>query len=387
MKNFFVLIISYILLTKIKSKIIYQCARYGSMPDQCLNKWVDLYNNIYIDLWTCPLNKYCHVLEKNVDRENTIGVCLYNYKKLYDNDECTKDSECASLNCENNICVGFDEGDFCSPNLFQCKDNLACKRSKEIQPYGEEKDIFTCQKVSQINETCENNNECDVKLVCVEAKIYDIINLMHRYNIDDITKLNQNISFDEYLSFKNNTQKICINRASLENGLPSSEPMACISGDTIDIELFPNYNESICVSRTEITKECDITNTCMININLGKYNKTNITQECMLSSMGNPFCPFDQRETAWKNYLEIFEKYARLNGTSKIFNKIIFHFPVYKDTLNIFEISEAFWSYKLWNQYIEADYCAKQYFFLKNSHYKIKYNYKYLIYIILYLLI
>ena len=42
---------------------------------------------------------------------------------------------------------------------------------------------------------------------------------------------------------------------------------------------------------------------------------------------------------------------------------------------------------KLWNQYIEADYCAKQYFFLKNSHYKIKYNYKYLIYIILYLLL
>ena len=86
------------------------------MPDQCLNKWVDLYNNIYIDLWTCPLNKYCHVLEKNVDRENTIGVCLYNYKKLYENDEFTKDSECASLNCEDNICVGFEEGDFCSLN-------------------------------------------------------------------------------------------------------------------------------------------------------------------------------------------------------------------------------------------------------------------------------
>ena len=67
---------------------------------------------------------------------------------------------------------------------------MACKRSKEIQPYGGEKDSFSCQKVSQINETCENNNECDVKLVCIEAKIYDIINLMNRYNIDDITKLN-----------------------------------------------------------------------------------------------------------------------------------------------------------------------------------------------------
>jgi hypothetical protein len=37
----------------------------------------------------------------------------------------------------------------------------------------------------------------------------------------------------------------------------------------------------------------------MISINIGKYNKTNITQECMLSSLGNPFCPFNQKEAAW----------------------------------------------------------------------------------------
>ena len=70
---------------------------------------------------------------------------------------------------------------------------------------------------------------------------------------DDITTLNDTISLEEYLSYKNNTQKICINRSSIENGLPSSEPMACKSGDSMPIELFPNYTETICVSKINIT--------------------------------------------------------------------------------------------------------------------------------------
>ena len=385
MKNFLIFIFSYIL-QSINSKIMYQCARYMGMPDQCMNKWVDLYNNVMFDLWLCPVNKYCQVLERNYGEENSIGVCMYNYKKLLDGDGCTKDSECASLNCEDNKCKGFKEGEYCTPDLFQCKDNLACKRSQVIMPYGEEKEVFKCDKVSKVNETCENNNECDVKLVCANSSSYNVINLMNKYNIDDITKLKDNINFEEYISAINNSQKICVNRASLENGIPTSEPMACKSGDSMNLELFPNYNESICVSKTEIVKYCDISNTCMISINLGKYNETNITQECMLSSLGNPFCPFKQRETAWKNYLEVFDNFYDKTTEYNIFQKI-YHYPAYKYTFNELEISNAFWGYKLWNHYIEADVCTRDFFFLKNISNKIKYNYKYLGYIILYLLL
>ena len=54
-------------------------------------------------------------------------------------------------------------------------------------------------------------------------------------------KLNESITLQDYLAYKNNSKKICINRASLENGIPTSEPMACKSGDTINLELFENY--------------------------------------------------------------------------------------------------------------------------------------------------
>ena len=381
MKNFLIFIFSFFYC--IKARIVYQCSRYAGMPEQCMNIWVDYYNNLMIDLWHCPMNKYCQVLEKNPGEEDTIGVCMYNHKKLYDQDECIKDAECASLNCVEHKCIGFKEGEYCTPNLNQCANDLVCKKTEEYLPYGEKRDVYKCTKLSKINETCETNDECDVQLICGNSSIYEIINLMNKNNIDDITKLKDIISLEEYLLYQNNSQKICINRSSIENGLPSSEPMACKSGDSMEIELFPNYTESICVSKLSIIKGCDQTYTCMIDINLGKYNKTNITQECMFSAIGNPFCPLNQKEKAWNNYLLIHEKYYTKNQKDK--NQKKYHFPVYKDTFNEFEVSQAYWSYQLWNRFIEADSCTRDFFFLKSSDNKINYNYKYLGYIILFL--
>lgn len=370
----------------IKSRIIYQCAHYLNMPDQCMNKRTDLYNNILIDLWQCPMNKYCQILDKNNLEKNSIGVCMYNYKKLYSGDACTKDSECASLNCENNKCKGFKENEYCTPGLFQCEDNLICKQDKERLPYDEEKNVFKCKKIGELNEPCENSDECDVELVCGDKYSFDVDNLMKQYGINDIMKLNESITLQEYLTYKNSSKKICINRASLENGIPSSEPMACKSGDTINLELFENYTESICVSKNEIIKKCDKSQICTISINLGiKNNKTNISQECLISSLGNPFCPLDQKEKAWKNYLNIFDEYYHVSQSNIIIKKKLYHFPVYKYTFNEFEVSQSFWSYKLWNHYIEADICTKDFFFLKNIDNIIKYNYLYLIFILLFL--
>ena len=385
MKNFLIFIFPY-LFYFINSRIMYHCANYGRMPDQCMNKWVDIYNNIMIDLWRCPMNKYCQVLEKNPGEENTIGVCMYNHKKLYDGDECIKDAQCSSLNCVEHKCIGFQEGEYCTPDLYQCANDLVCKKIVEILPYGEKRDVYKCEKLKKINETCDNNDDCDAQLICVNSSIYNIINMLNQNNIDDITKLNDTITLEEYLSYKNNSQKICINRSSIENGLPSSDPMACKSGDSMLIELFPNYTETICVSKINITKKCDQTYTCMIEINLGKYNKTNIAQECIYSAIGNPFCPLNQKEKAWNKYLSIYESYLAKNINNGNPEKI-YHFPVYKDTLNEFEVSQAFWSYQLWNRFIEADICTRDFFFLKSGDNKINYNYKYFGYIILFLLL
>ena len=64
------------------------------------------------------------------------------------------------------------------------------------------------------------------------------------------------ITKDEYLNITKN--KKCINRASLKNGIISNEPMACESGDLIQVELYQGIKEYFCASKIKIVKDCDV---------------------------------------------------------------------------------------------------------------------------------
>ena len=174
MKKFLFIVFIY-LIEYVKVVKIYQCGKYSSMNNQCLNQWVDVFGNIKIDLWKCPTNKYCQILSRK-EQNNSIGVCTYDYKKKYDQDHCSYDSECTSFFCSEGKCVGLSENALCRPGIFQCQNNLVCKKSIEIYPYNEKKELYKCGKLSKINETCENDNECDVRLVCDNKNLTDIIN-------------------------------------------------------------------------------------------------------------------------------------------------------------------------------------------------------------------
>ena len=283
------------------------------------------------------------------------------------------DSQCSSFNCTNGKCIGFNEGEYCRPNCFQCANNLTCKITKEILPYGETKQVYKCAKLSQINETCENNNECDVKLVCGNYNIYNLIHLMDSYGIKNINEINNKISLEQYISAKYNTSKVCFERAILDNGFPSSDSMICKSGDIIDIEIYPNFTESICASKKEIINDCAENNTCTIKANIGQLD-IEIEQNCTFSAMGNPICPLEQKELAWKEYLEKFENYFN-SKEMRMKNNEEKHFPVHKDTLNEYQVSQFFWRYNLWEYNIEADSCTKDYFFLINKDAILKISY------------
>ena len=385
MKNLFFFILYYII-KHIKNRDIYQCSRYGGLTDQCLNKWVDPYGNTRIDLWRCPTNKYCQTLIRKDDNINSIGICTYNYKKLYDRDFCSYNSECSSLYCTGGRCEGIYEGGLCSPGYFQCMNNLVCRKVNEIYPYGEYKEIYKCTNLSQINETCINDNECDLRLVCDNDNLSDIINNLTFSNITELNNLSNYISFEEYMSIKLDNKKKCIQRASLENGLPTENPMSCKSGDTINVEIFPNYSEQFCVSKKEIIQDCDEENNCIIKVNLGKFGETEIKQNCVYTVKGNPLCPLEQKETAWKNYLSKFEEYYKLARIEK--NRVsLIHIPVYKNTFNIFEVSQSFWYYTDWLYNIESDTCTKEYFFLKNKSNIFNFSIFYYLYIIIYIII
>ena len=368
------------LITYIKGVKIYQCARYRQMGNQCLNQWVDAYGNIKVDLWNCGHNQYCYLMPKKYDEENLIGVCANNKKMLYDGDECSFDSECASFNCSDSKCAGFPINEYCNPNQFQCENNLVCKKDNEIMPYGEIKTVYKCKRISQMDEACENDNECDINLLCGHKSIYTFKELINKNKLNNIFELiNKTINYDDYILLKeNNKKKICIERASLENGLPTPDPQFCKSGDAMEMEIFPNYTESICVSKKEIIKDCNENNTCTIKVNLGKLNNMEVDQECMFSAKGNPFCPLAQREQSWKKYLanyQYFYEYLQSNETQ--FKNL--HIPVYKNTFNNYYVSKSFWYYQKWNYIVEGDSCTKQYIFLQNEGIPVKYSLYFLI--------
>lgn len=364
--KFFLLSLFYYLFEFIKSIKIYQCGRYNRMAsNQCLNQWVDVYGNIKVDLWKCKSNRYCHLLPKRNDEENFIGVCAFNYKKLYDQDSCNMNSECSTIDCQDSKCVGFPIGEYCRPNIFQCANNLVCRSKTEILPYGETKQVYKCDKLSKVNETCDNNNECDIRLICANSSIYQIYDLMKKNNINNIKELTNVIDFENYILLKQNDTKICIERAILDNGFPTSDSMVCKSGDSINLEIYHNYTESVCVSKKEIINDCGEDIKCIITVNLSNINDT-VSQDCIISVRGNPFCPLNEKELAWKEYLKKYDEFYKSENVEGR-RESEFHFPVYKDTFNNLLISQYFWQYKEWYHTVEADSCVKQFFFLLNN--------------------
>ena len=357
----FFLLLSYLLQFS-KDREIYQCSRNNARNSQCLNKWVDAYGNTRIDLWKCSSNKFCQILSRK-DENNSIGVCTLNYKKLYDQDYCSYNSECSSLYCSEKKCQGIGENELCHPGSFQCKNNLVCKKKSEFYPYKEVKDIYRCHNLSQLNQTCENDNECDIKLVCANRYIINIIN---NSNANNLSELNEKVLFEEYISLKKRNKSICINRASIENGLPATDPMICKSGDTINFEIFPNYTENLCASKKEIIQDCNDDFFCIIKVNLGKFGDVEIKQNCIYTVRGNAFCPLNQKEEAWKNYLNKYDEYYSIAKVNKKRNTSI-HIPVHKNTFNILEVSQAYWYYSEWIYSIDADSCTKEFFFLRNN--------------------
>ena len=191
------------------------------------------------------------------------------------------------------------------------------------------------------------------------------MNFINNNNISNALEIKNKINLNDYISFKKNFTKICMKRAELDNGFPTSDPMVCKSGDSMDIEIFPNYKESICVSKKEIIRNCNKNNTCMIKINLGNYSEIETTQDCMISMIGNKFCPLNEKENAWKKYLSIYNYYYFSKNVEG--RRSIVHIPVYKDTFNDYDVSKAYWNYIEWQYNIEADSCTKEFFFLNNK--------------------
>ena len=84
--------------------------------------------------------------------------------------------------------------------------------------------------------------------------------------------------------------------------------MACESGQLIPIISDKEIKGYICGTKKRIIKDCDKDYKCLIEVDIGLKQNIELEQDCLFSNIGNLICPLDQKEKAWKNYLDVFQK-------------------------------------------------------------------------------
>ena len=350
---FIKLLIIFLYFVAINLVTIYHCSNFDLLLEQCMHNWTDKNGNTHVSLKICPDNKIC-----KPNKDYTMGFCIDNLKNVLPGDKCDSISQCITNLCYNGICYGYGENKYCNPKKKDCNPNLSCRKSLKDKELA-----YRCEVISSIDGTCEVNDHCDLYLVCAHKKN------LSELNLDKITlnNIKKNVKVEEYLNLTLN--KTCIERGSLENGEITNEEMACQSGELIKFEIFPWVEESVCGSKKNIIKNCDLNNKCIINVDIGILGHIQIEQECLSNVLGELVCPLNEKERAWKNYLEKYDKYLIENIKDIISDRRAFkiHIPYDKDTLKNSEISEYFWKYNDWIHNIDADECAKQYFFVNNK--------------------
>ena len=312
---------------EIYAKVIYHCVEESLSNSICLIIKVDLFGNIVYNLKQCSVNEHCQIIGNGTDI-NTIGLCVSNIKKLKDKEICSRSSQCSSGFCSNHRCIGQDHKFYCVQGDYSCRGSLTCQQNYELT-YFNEYQIFTCDIPLQPGEQCFSSSECDINLVCGY--------------------------------FKGKTFKTCIERASLKNGEFSDEKMACESGTIEEVE-----GKYICASREYIINNCNNGNYCNISVNVGN-NAMILTKKCEPSSLGEMLCPGDQQEKYWKDYLKEWNKFYIDNDIKTALKEQNFNIEAYKNTLNNRDISLLFWKYNQWYYALDADDCARDFFFLNSK--------------------
>ena len=351
------------LIKKTFSITVYQCSNMQLLSEQCMLNYTDKNGDTHILLKICPENKICQP-----SRDYSMGFCIFNVKELSPMNACYYPAQCSTRSCTG-LCNGYIETQFCNPQKMECNNGLNCRKTLERN-----REVYKCLNVSELYEECDNNNDCGFNLVCGYNKsLNEII-----YNNDSNTNTNINaINLNEIINYMNSSEylnltenKYCMNRAELKNGIITNEEMACQSGELIPIKNTENEIKGyICGTKKRIIKDCDKDYKCVIEADIGLKDNIELEQECLFSNIGNLICPLDQKEKAWKTYLNIHDIFYR----EKHLENVI-HVPYDKYSLQNGEVMKAYWEYFDWIHSIEGDECAKQYFFMNNKSNKICYN-------------
>ena len=138
---------------------VYQCSNMDFLPDQCMLNYTDNNGDTHILLKICPENTICQP-----NRDFSMGFCVFNAKELPPSNKCYYSSQCSIRICTE-LCQGYYEDRYCTPEKLVCNSGLNCRKTYEEYRY-----VYKCLKVSELNEECENNFDCGFNLVCAYNK-------------------------------------------------------------------------------------------------------------------------------------------------------------------------------------------------------------------------
>lgn len=168
--SLFVLTIVYKIVTSYKCDIK-QCASKHLVDGVCVTPVKDTTKDIVvfdINVANCESGKFCPF---KVDATNDVQCEIRSTKfGRYEGQPCKNNIDCASNDCVDSKCLGKAEGQPCDTNS-QCRVGYFCG-TKDLSS-----GIKNCLKQRELNSPCENDEDCQNNMGCLNDKCYEYFSI------------------------------------------------------------------------------------------------------------------------------------------------------------------------------------------------------------------
>ena len=280
--------------------------------EQCMKRET-LGSNTFYWVRKCKGAKVCVELPYY---EYTIGACSIKVRSHYDGEACANGNKCTSGICDGTKCKGLNPDVECQPGLGQCQKGYLCRANTN----GD----YTCQKPIDNEKVCYSSSFPSISPASTGDTIYDKYLFYPAYNPCKL----------EYVCGKKNSDGdyICTEIKTVDNNVEVMNPLACKTG----------YVES------------------------GKCATPTDGNSVGTTAKGATFTKLSNITTAFNNWYNEWKK-KKIDEEDAIYE-------AYRYTKNKKKINEYFYQYVYAPFVQDADECAYDYKWKRNSSNSLKFS-------------
>ena len=304
------------LLVSINSRTVYMCHDDPFKDEQCMKKEA-LGTNTFYWVRKCKGAKVCVDLPYY---GGIIGACSIKVRPHYDGESCANGNKCGSGICDGTKCKGLNPDVECIRGLGQCQKGYLCRAATNG---------YRCQKPIETGQSCSATS---ASLQSSEHYVYSLSAFNPSYNPCKMEAVCVNVN--------NAATSTCVKIGSLAKDTKVSNPLACSSGfateDTTTSGVF------ICADASDGTTS---------------YGRT---------AKGASFTKISNITTAFNKWKGEWEK--------KGFDDDDTNIEAYRYTRNKKKINEYFYQYVYAPFVQDADECAYDYMWKRNSSNSLKFS-------------